>query len=162
MNKLNLNIDLFVVCRLFLCKTMTSSSSCCTMYGDGDQNNLGLNFLYYLSKMLGEENNHESTSSVKPEFFMFFHQQERIMETGVQVCQDNEYCWGSRTEQGDIEAVEALMSMSCSWKSDARRYTELRPLTPASDMSEESEDSLLSSSKDFHALPLFVSNNWCN
>lgn len=77
------------------------------------------------------------------------------METGFRVCQDNEYCWGSRTEQGDIEAVEALMSMSCSWKSDARRYTELRPLTPASDMSEESEDSLLSSSKDFHALPLF-------
>ncbi|XP_051878945.1 Krueppel-like factor 10 [Pristis pectinata] len=78
-----------------------------------------------------------------------------MMEVGFRTCRDNECCWGSRTEQGDIEAVEALVSMSCSWKSDPRRYTELRPLTPASDVSEESEDSLPSNSKDFHTFPLF-------
>ncbi|XP_067883911.1 Krueppel-like factor 10 [Heterodontus francisci] len=77
------------------------------------------------------------------------------METDFRTCWDNECSWSSRTEQGDIEAVEALISMSCSWKSDAKSYTELRPLTPASDVSEEPEDSLLSGSKDFHTLPLF-------
>ncbi|XP_069776583.1 Krueppel-like factor 10 isoform X2 [Narcine bancroftii] len=82
-------------------------------------------------------------------------QQSEMMETGFRPSWDSKHHWGSQTEQGDIEAVEALMSMSCSWKSEPRRYTELRPLTPASDVSEESEDSLLSSSKDFHTLPLF-------
>ncbi|XP_067838119.1 Krueppel-like factor 10 [Heptranchias perlo] len=78
-----------------------------------------------------------------------------MMETGFRRCWDNECSWSSRTEQGDIEAVEALMSMSCNWKSDTKSYIELRPLTPTSDVSEESEDSLLPSSKDFHTLPLF-------
>uniref|UniRef100_UPI00398F1C35 Krueppel-like factor 10 isoform X1 n=2 Tax=Pristiophorus japonicus TaxID=55135 RepID=UPI00398F1C35 len=80
---------------------------------------------------------------------------EEMMETDFKMCWDNECSWSSGTEQGDIEAVEALMSMSCSWKSDTKSYMELRPLTPASDVSEESEDSLLPSSKDFHTLPLF-------
>ncbi|XP_078396132.1 Krueppel-like factor 10 [Cetorhinus maximus] len=77
------------------------------------------------------------------------------METEFKTCWDNERSWSGRTEQGDIEAVEALMSMSCSWKPDNRSYTELRPLTPMSDESEEAEDSLLPSSKDFHTFPLF-------
>ncbi|XP_033011589.1 Krueppel-like factor 10 isoform X2 [Lacerta agilis] len=45
--------------------------------------------------------------------------------------------------RSDFEAVEALMSMSCSWKSDFKKYVELRPITPASDTSEELEDNLL-------------------
>ncbi|XP_072118110.1 Krueppel-like factor 10 isoform X2 [Mobula birostris] len=76
------------------------------------------------------------------------------MEMGFGARRDSKCYWGSRTEQGDIEAVEALVSMSCNWKSDGRRYTDLRPLTPASDVSEESEDSLPSISKDLHTLPL--------
>ncbi|XP_072323175.1 Krueppel-like factor 10 [Scyliorhinus torazame] len=78
-----------------------------------------------------------------------------IMETDFGTCWDNVGSWSGRTEQGDIDAVEALMSMSCSWKLGSRSYTELRPLTPVSDVSEEAEDSFLSSSKDSHTLPLF-------
>ncbi|XP_020368875.1 Krueppel-like factor 10 isoform X2 [Rhincodon typus] len=78
-----------------------------------------------------------------------------IMETGPAPSEVYERSCGRRTQQGDIEAVEALMSMSCSWKSDSKCYTEMRPLTPASDVSEEAEDSLLPSSRDFHTFPLF-------
>ncbi|XP_078072867.1 Krueppel-like factor 10 [Mustelus asterias] len=77
------------------------------------------------------------------------------METDFRTRWDNEGSWSDRTEQGDIEAVEALMSMSCSWNPSSRSYTELRPLTPASDVSEEAEDSFLPSSKDSHTFPLF-------
>ncbi|XP_060099391.1 Krueppel-like factor 10 isoform X2 [Heteronotia binoei] len=48
--------------------------------------------------------------------------------------------WNNTTEKSDFEAVEALISMSCSWKSDFKKYVELRPITPASDISEEFED----------------------
>ncbi|XP_038666061.1 Krueppel-like factor 10 [Scyliorhinus canicula] len=78
-----------------------------------------------------------------------------IMETDFRTCWDNAGSWSGRTEQGDIEAVEALMSMSCSWKLCSRSYTELRPLTPVSDVSEEADDSFLPSSKDSHTFPLF-------
>ncbi|XP_043544457.1 Krueppel-like factor 10 [Chiloscyllium plagiosum] len=77
------------------------------------------------------------------------------METGPTHFEVNERSCDRRTQQGDIEAVEALMSMSCNWKYDSKCYTELRPLTPASDVSEEAEDNLLSSSRDFHTFPLF-------
>ncbi|XP_019407055.1 PREDICTED: Krueppel-like factor 10 isoform X1 [Crocodylus porosus] len=63
--------------------------------------------------------------------------------------------WNTSTEKSDYEAVEALMSMSCNWKSDFKKYADLRPITPASDMSEENDDSLLSSVADFHTIPAF-------
>ncbi|XP_038601899.1 Krueppel-like factor 10 [Tachyglossus aculeatus] len=63
--------------------------------------------------------------------------------------------WNITPEKSDIEAVEALMSMSCSWKSDFKRYSETRPITPASDVSEEPEDGLLPGAADFHTLPAF-------
>lgn len=64
-------------------------------------------------------------------------------------------CSGNNTtEKGDFEAVEALMSMSCNWKSDFKKYVELRPITPASDMSEEFEDNLLPAA-DFHTISAF-------
>ncbi|KAF7246999.1 Krueppel-like factor 10 [Varanus komodoensis] len=59
--------------------------------------------------------------------------------------------WSNTTGKSDFEAVEALMSMSCSWKSDFKKYVELRPITPASDTSEELEDNLLPPA-DFHAI----------
>ncbi|XP_006002630.1 Krueppel-like factor 10 isoform X2 [Latimeria chalumnae] len=68
---------------------------------------------------------------------------------------DSDCSWSSTTEKSDIEAVEALMSMSCNWKSDFKKYSELRPLTPASDVSEEIEDSLLHCAADYHTLPTF-------
>lgn len=70
---------------------------------------------------------------------------------------DIRYSWNASTEKSDYEAVEALMSMSCNWKSDFKKYADLRPITPASDMSEENDDSLLSGASDFHAIPAFVS-----
>ncbi|XP_061109088.1 Krueppel-like factor 10 [Conger conger] len=46
--------------------------------------------------------------------------------------------WRYPAERGDIEAVEALMSMSSCWKARSHDTThDLRPLTPASDISEE-------------------------
>lgn len=66
--------------------------------------------------------------------------------------------WNKTTEKGDFEAVEALMSMSCNWKSDFKKYVELRPITPASDTSEEFEDNLLPAA-DFHTISAFVSIN---
>ncbi|XP_075684113.1 Krueppel-like factor 10 [Rhinoderma darwinii] len=50
--------------------------------------------------------------------------------------------WKSAPEKGDFEAVEALMYMSNRWKPESKSYTDLRPITPASDLS-ESEDSLM-------------------
>lgn len=63
--------------------------------------------------------------------------------------------WSSTTEKSDFEAVEALMSMSSSWKYDYKKYMEPRPITPASDVSEEMEDNLLPSGTEFHAMPAF-------
>jgi krueppel-like factor 10/11 len=63
------------------------------------------------------------------------------------------YSWNKTAEKSDFEAVEALMSMSCSWKSDFKKYLENRPVTPVSDMSEE--DSLLPGTPDFHTIPAF-------
>ncbi|KAG9478558.1 hypothetical protein GDO78_012284 [Eleutherodactylus coqui] len=50
--------------------------------------------------------------------------------------------WKSSPEKGDFEAVEALMYMSNRWKSESKSYSDLRPITPASDLS-ESEDCLM-------------------
>ncbi|XP_053100053.1 Krueppel-like factor 10 isoform X2 [Hemicordylus capensis] len=62
--------------------------------------------------------------------------------------------WNNTTEKSDFEAVEALMSMSCSWKSDFKKYVELRPITPASDICEEFEDNLLPAA-DLHTISAF-------
>ncbi|XP_062987075.1 Krueppel-like factor 10 [Elgaria multicarinata webbii] len=62
--------------------------------------------------------------------------------------------WNNTTEKSDFEAVEALMSMSCSWKSDFKKYVELRPITPTSDISEEPEDNLQPPA-DFHTISAF-------
>lgn len=64
--------------------------------------------------------------------------------------------WNYTNEKSAFEAVEALMSMSCSWKSDFKKYAERRPMTPASDTSEEFEDNLLPPA-DFRTIPAFVS-----
>lgn len=62
--------------------------------------------------------------------------------------------WKSTAEKGDVEAVEALMYMSNRWKAEPRSYIELRPITPASDLS-ENEDSMITA--DFNSMPAFVS-----
>lgn len=64
--------------------------------------------------------------------------------------------WNNATEKSDFEAVEALMSMSRNWKSDYKKYVELRPITPAPDSSEELEDNLLPP-PDFPTISAFVS-----
>ncbi|KAG6928849.1 Kruppel like factor 10, partial [Chelydra serpentina] len=79
-------------------------------------------------------------------------------EEGIEMItekQNNRRSWNNTAEKSDFEAVEALMSMSCNWKSDFKKYAELRPITPASDMSEETDDSLLPGAADFHAIPAF-------
>lgn len=58
-----------------------------------------------------------------------------------------------KAEQSDFEAVEALMSMSCDWKSHFKKYLENRPVTPVSDTSEE--DSLLPGTPDLQTVPAF-------
>lgn len=63
------------------------------------------------------------------------------------------YSWNKTAEKSDFEAVEALMSMSCSWKSDFKKYVENRPVTPVSDLSEE--ENLLPGTPDFHTIPAF-------
>ncbi|KAK1173283.1 Krueppel-like factor 10 [Acipenser oxyrinchus oxyrinchus] len=78
---------------------------------------------------------------------------EEAMEHVTRTRHNSQCSWSSTTEKGDIEAVEALMSMSCRWKAGPERYSELRPLTPSSDMSEEMEDSLMPGPGDFHASP---------
>uniref|UniRef100_A0A8C2M710 Kruppel-like transcription factor 10 n=1 Tax=Cricetulus griseus TaxID=10029 RepID=A0A8C2M710_CRIGR len=62
------------------------------------------------------------------------------------------YSW-NKTEKSDFEAVEALMSMSCDWKSGFRKHLENRPVTPVSDTSEE--ESLLPGTPDLHTIPAF-------
>ncbi|MBN3315304.1 KLF10 factor, partial [Atractosteus spatula] len=59
-------------------------------------------------------------------------------------------CWRglSAAERGDMDAAEALMSMSCRWKAAGRRCADVRPLTPSSDVWEEAEDPLLASPVD--------------
>lgn len=68
---------------------------------------------------------------------------------------DMRYFWNNTPEKSDYEAVEALISMSCNWKSDLKKHAEMRPITPASDMSEESDEALLPGAADFTAIPAF-------
>ncbi|EGW14749.1 Krueppel-like factor 10 [Cricetulus griseus] len=62
------------------------------------------------------------------------------------------YTW-NKTEKSDFEAVEALMSMSCDWKSGFKKYLENRPVTPVSDTSKE--ESLLPGTPVLHTIPVF-------
>ncbi|NXP54546.1 KLF10 factor, partial [Heliornis fulica] len=78
---------------------------------------------------------------------------EMMMTTEKQ--RDTRYIWNSTAEKSDYEAVEALISMSCNWKSDFKKHAEMRPITPASDMSEESDETLLPGTSDFGAIPAF-------
>lgn len=77
------------------------------------------------------------------------------MEMISERSKESVYSWNKTAEKSDFEAVEALMSMSCSWKSDFKKYIENRPVTPVSDMSEE--ENLLPGTPDFHTIPAFVS-----
>ncbi|KAM9235201.1 Krueppel-like factor 10 [Leptosomus discolor] len=77
------------------------------------------------------------------------------MEMMTEKQRDARYFWNNTTEKSDYEAVEALISMSCNWKSDFKRHAEMRPITPASDMSEESDETLLPGAADFNAIPAF-------
>ncbi|XP_061460621.1 Krueppel-like factor 10 isoform X2 [Rhineura floridana] len=71
----------------------------------------------------------------------------QLTEEGMEMITDQQHfrkcSWNNTTEKSDFEAVEALMSMSCSWKTDFKKYVELRPITPASDTTEEPEGNLL-------------------
>ncbi|XP_018414572.1 PREDICTED: Krueppel-like factor 10 [Nanorana parkeri] len=60
--------------------------------------------------------------------------------------------WKSTAEKGDVEAVEALMYMSNRWKTEPKSYIDLRPITPASDLS-ENEDSMITA--ELNAMPPF-------
>ncbi|XP_049673973.1 Krueppel-like factor 10 isoform X2 [Accipiter gentilis] len=80
---------------------------------------------------------------------------EEEMEMMTEKQRDTRYFWNNTPEKGDYEAVEALISMSCNWKSDFKKHAEMRPITPASDMSEESDETLLPGAADFHAIPAF-------
>ncbi|XP_068039615.1 Krueppel-like factor 10 [Anomalospiza imberbis] len=77
------------------------------------------------------------------------------MEMMTEKQRDMRYFWNNTPEKSDYEAVEALISMSCNWKSDLKRHGEMRPITPASDMSEESDEALLPGAADFNAIPAF-------
>ncbi|XP_028735057.1 Krueppel-like factor 10 [Peromyscus leucopus] len=77
---------------------------------------------------------------------------EEKMEIVSEKLKESVYSW-NKTEKSDFEAVEALMSMSCDWKSGFRRYPEHRPVTPVSDTSEE--ESLLPGTPDLHTIPAF-------
>lgn len=77
------------------------------------------------------------------------------MEMITERSKESAYSWNKTAEKSDFEAVEALMSMSCSWKSDFKKYIENRPVTPVSDMSEE--ENLLPGTPDFHTISAFVS-----
>lgn len=83
------------------------------------------------------------------------------MEMMTERQRDTRYCWNNTPEKSDYEAVEALISMSCNWKSDFKKHAEMRPITPASDMSEESDEALLPGAADFNAIPAFVSFPIC-
>lgn len=77
------------------------------------------------------------------------------MEMMTEKQRDMKYFWKNTPEKSDYEAVEALISMSCNWKSDLKKHAEMRPITPASDMSEESDEALLPGAADFNAIPAF-------
>ncbi|NWV39778.1 KLF10 factor, partial [Grantiella picta] len=77
------------------------------------------------------------------------------MEMMTEKQRDTRYFWNDTPEKSDYEAVEALISMSCNWKSDFKKHAEMRPITPASDMSEESDEALLPGAADFNAIPAF-------
>ncbi|NWT08054.1 KLF10 factor, partial [Vireo altiloquus] len=77
------------------------------------------------------------------------------MEMMTEKQRDTRYCWNNTPEKSDYEAVEALISMSCNWKSDFKKHAEMRPITPASDMSEESDEALLPGAADFNVIPAF-------
>lgn len=79
------------------------------------------------------------------------------MEMMTEKQRDTRYFWNNTPEKSDYEAVEALISMSCNWKSDFKKHAEMRPITPASDMSEESDETLLPGAADFNTIPAFVS-----
>ncbi|NXA45409.1 KLF10 factor, partial [Nothocercus julius] len=81
--------------------------------------------------------------------------QDKEMEMMTEKQRDARYFWNNTPEKGDYEAVEALISMSCNWKSDFKKYVDMRPITPASDMSEESDETLLPGAADFSAIPAF-------
>ncbi|NWY03802.1 KLF10 factor, partial [Nothoprocta ornata] len=81
--------------------------------------------------------------------------QDKEMEMMTEKQRDARYFWNNTPEKGDYEAVEALISMSCNWKSDLKKYVDMRPITPASDMSEESDETLLPGAADFSAIPAF-------
>ncbi|NWH19337.1 KLF10 factor, partial [Grus americana] len=81
--------------------------------------------------------------------------QEEEMEMMTEKQRDTRYFWNNTPEKSDYEAVEALISMSCNWKSDFKKHAEMRPITPASDMSEESDETLLPGAADFNAIPAF-------
>ncbi|XP_061850948.1 Krueppel-like factor 10 [Colius striatus] len=75
------------------------------------------------------------------------------MEMMTEKQQDTGYSWNNTPEKSDYEAVEALISMSCNWKSEFKKHAEMRPITPASDMSEESDETLLPGAADFNVVP---------
>ncbi|NWT62368.1 KLF10 factor, partial [Erythrocercus mccallii] len=77
------------------------------------------------------------------------------METMTEKQRDTRYFWNNTPEKSDYEAVEALISMSCNWKSDFKKHAEMRPITPASDMSEENDEALLPGAADFNTIPAF-------
>ncbi|NXA82377.1 KLF10 factor, partial [Thryothorus ludovicianus] len=77
------------------------------------------------------------------------------MEMMTEKQKDARYFWNNAPEKSDYEAVEALISMSCNWKSDFKKHAEMRPITPASDMSEESDEAFLPGAADFNAIPAF-------
>lgn len=79
------------------------------------------------------------------------------MEVMTEKRRDARYFWNNTPEKSDYEAVEALISMSCNWNSDFKKYADVRPITPASDMSEESDETLLPGAADFNTIPAFVS-----
>ncbi|NXH11056.1 KLF10 factor, partial [Bucco capensis] len=81
--------------------------------------------------------------------------QEEEMEIMTEKQRDSRCFWNNTSEKSDFEAVEALISMSCNWKSDLKRHAEMRPITPASDMSEESDETLLPGAADFNVMPAF-------
>ncbi|NXP16237.1 KLF10 factor, partial [Scytalopus superciliaris] len=77
------------------------------------------------------------------------------MEMMTEKQRDTRCFWNNTPEKSDYEAVEALISMSCNWKPDFKKHAEMRPITPASDMSEESDEALLPGAADFSAIPAF-------
>ncbi|NWI13232.1 KLF10 factor, partial [Crypturellus soui] len=81
--------------------------------------------------------------------------QDNEMEMMTEKQRDARCFWNNTPEKGDYEAVEALISMSCNWKTDFKKYVDMRPITPASDMSEESDETLLPGAADFGAIPAF-------